>query len=75
MKHCRTYQKETEIKTVLSGNVNGRLCTDLFLPYFCFIRGTFLRREFLLLTWVYQRMEFEPVAWYPPRLKILPLNH
>ena len=75
MKYYRTYQKEREIKNVLSGNVNGKKCVHLFLLHFCFINSTFLRKEFLLLTWVYQRMEFEPVAWCPLRLKVPPLKH
>ena len=37
MKYYCTYQKEKEIKTVLSGNVNGKKCVPLFLPHFCFI--------------------------------------
>ena len=75
MKYYRTYQKEREIKAVFSGNINGKKCVHLFLLRFFFTSSTFLRREFLLLTWVHQRMEFEPVAWCPPGLKVPPLKH
>ena len=75
MKYYCTYQKKRETKNVLSGNVNGKKCVHLFLLHFCFISSTSLRREFLLLTWVYQRMEFEPVAWCPPRLKVPSLKY
>ena len=75
MKYYCTCQKEREIKNFLSGNVNGTKFVQLFLLYFCFISSTFLRRKFLLLTWVYQRIEFEPVAWCPPRLMVHSLKH
>ena len=75
MKYYRTYHKDGEISTVLSRNVNGKKCVHLSLPHFCFISSTFSSREFLLLTWVYQGMGFEPVAWCPPRLKVSPLKH
>ena len=50
------------------------MCTTIFTSLLLY-QGYILEERVFIIHIGLPKMEFEPVLWYPPRLKVPPLKH